>query len=112
MSREFSQKTREEMRERAGNCCEICRLRPIGCFHHRLLRSQGGFGTLENGMALCSGPGSCHEWIHNNTGESYELGYLIEMQPVTTGLKARHLPAARVVPQRQGIGPSIDRRPR
>ncbi len=60
---------------RSGGWCEF-----PGCtrhaqhFHHRLMRSQGGKGTVENCAHLCI---QCHTVVHANPAKSYELGLLI-----------------------------------
>lgn len=59
----------------------ICRAAIIpGCrgrgshVHHRKLRSQGGKDELDNLILLCEW---CHEYIHKNPAESYEVGWLV-----------------------------------
>lgn len=43
--------------------------------HHILRRSQGGQGTFENGLAVCT---SCHNFIHANPAISRTNGWLAE----------------------------------
>lgn len=70
---------RAEVASRSGGLCEIglegiCRVK-ADCFHHRLMRSQGGADTAENLLHLCN-PG-CHAYVHVNPEESYERGWLL-----------------------------------
>jgi 5-methylcytosine-specific restriction endonuclease McrA len=83
---EFSDDVRAQARVRGGNRCEgrctkSCTVR-IQTFHHRLRRTQGGKGTLENCLALCR---ACHDHIHAHPSESFIRGWLIR----GTGLPAR-----------------------
>lgn len=71
---EFSSDVRAEIRARAGGCCEVCRMSKIDHYHHKLMRSHGGKGTVANGLAVC---GSCHAIIHTHPYLSYTLGYLV-----------------------------------
>lgn len=78
VDREFGVSVREAVRQRADWRCERCRIQPIGEFHHKLRRSQGGLGTLENCAGLCSGfDGSCHAWVHDNVDAAVAEGWLI-----------------------------------
>lgn len=86
MNRDFPQSVRAAVRARAGDRCEACRLASIDHFHHKLRRGQGGVGSLENCAGLCH---VCHEWVHANPEDSYELGWLIKPGPVNMGLKAK-----------------------
>lgn len=69
----------EIVAERASGFCEIMN-RESGCngraehMHHRQLRSQGGEHTVSNLVHICA---ACHYWIHNNTGASYDVGWLV-----------------------------------
>jgi hypothetical protein len=75
---EFSDDVRRLVRRRAGGKCEAhCTKNctsAIRHFHHRLLRSQGGKGTLDNCLGVCAW---CHSWIHDHPLESYMRGWLI-----------------------------------
>lgn len=57
----------------------LCEVKVDGCrkygehFHHILRRSQGGKGTLENGLFVCR---NCHRWIHDHPSHSEEHGWL------------------------------------
>jgi hypothetical protein len=74
---EFSADVRTSVRSRAFARCEV--LAP-GCrggihhFHHRLLRSHGGTGTIENCLGVC---GPCHNAIHANPDWAYRHGLLV-----------------------------------
>lgn len=83
---EFPDEVKAQARVRAGNRCEGhcvkgCTVR-IQTFHHRLRRTQGGPGTLDNCLALCR---VCHSHIHDHPAESYLRGWLIR----GTGLPLR-----------------------
>ena len=65
---------------RAGYRCEICRIRPISQYHHRLRRSQGGKNNLANLLALCD---KCHFIVHDRPEQSYELGWLLRRNSLT-----------------------------
>lgn len=72
---DFPYSVKNAVRKRSGGWCEY-----PGCtrhahhFHHRLMRSQGGKGTVENCAHLCI---QCHTFVHANPAKSYELGLLI-----------------------------------
>jgi hypothetical protein len=87
VDRDFPPAVKADVCERADFRCEICRERPISCYHHRLRRSAGGLGTLDNCLGLCDGrfgtPG-CHEFVHANPKLSYELGYLLHAGAVAS----------------------------
>lgn len=75
---EFSDDVRRLVRRRAGGKCEAhctknC-TEQIRHFHHRLMRSQGGKGTIDNCLGVCL---PCHGHIHANPIESYLRGWLI-----------------------------------
>lgn len=74
VNREFSPKVRHLIYERAGYLCEVCREDSIDHCHHKLMRSQGGLGTVDNGLGVCH---ACHHHIHLNPYWSYINGYLI-----------------------------------
>lgn len=74
VDRDFPPAVREAVRVRADWRCEVCKRSPIDHFHHRLTRSQGGMGTLENCLAVCL---LCHAHIHDQPAHSYEQGWLI-----------------------------------
>jgi hypothetical protein len=82
---EFTAAVKQQIRDRAGDVCEICHERRLAHFHHRLMRSSGGLGTLANGMGCCH---LCHAQLHANPAESYANGWLLHAKPVNTGLKA------------------------
>lgn len=79
IDREFPADVKADVAERAGFRCEVCNVRPLQHYHHRLTRSAGGLGTIENCLGVCAGPpdGGCHARIHNNPAWAYEQGYLI-----------------------------------
>ncbi len=68
---------REKAFTRAGDKCEA---NWVGCTqkavhaHHRRMRSQGGLDTASNLLAVCE---RCHNAIHANPSEAYELGHLL-----------------------------------
>lgn len=74
---DFSDVTRQDLVDRSGGWCEVA---VPGCMgrgdqaHHRLRRSQGGKGTLANGLWVCR---ACHAYVHDHPAESYERGWLI-----------------------------------
>lgn len=68
---------RAALRERAGDCCEICGVRANNA-HHRRNKSQGGRDTLANLMLLCgSGTTGCHGNVTMNPKWAAESGYTI-----------------------------------
>lgn len=72
---DFPAKVKEAVRRRSGGWCEFPRCtRAAVAFHHRLMRSQGGPGTAENCMHLCT---SCHTFVHAHPAQSYEEGWLL-----------------------------------
>lgn len=75
---EFSDDVRRQVRRRArgkceAHCTKAC-TEMIRHFHHRLIRAQGGKGTLNNCLGVCQ---SCHDHIHANPVESYLRGWMI-----------------------------------
>lgn len=93
---EFSPAIRRAMYERDGFRCVRCgRHFPEGRgldAHHRHLRSQGGMGTLDNGISLCgSGTTGCHGWVHAHPALSYEAGWLVHSwdDPATVQVRRR-----------------------
>lgn len=78
---EFSQKTKDAVFARAGGRCEFpgC-TKPIECYHHRWRRGQGGPGTAENCLGLCTRD---HDYIHANVAESFQQGWLLHPPPLT-----------------------------
>ena len=70
-------KVREALKERAGDCCEICNA-PANNAHHRKNRSQGGQDVLSNLLLLCgSGTTGCHGWVTNHPRTSMERGWSV-----------------------------------
>jgi hypothetical protein len=73
---EFPPQVREMIALRSGGQCEangpLCRGRAVH-IHHILRRSQGGKGTVSNGLHVCT---PCHTWIHDHPAESVERGWL------------------------------------
>lgn len=75
VNREFSAKVKHEKRRRTAGRCEFPDCRRQGSqYHHRLMRSQGGLGTLDNCMLLCD---EHHGYVHAHPTEAYEHGWLI-----------------------------------
>lgn len=72
---DFAFAVKGKVRKRSGGWCEF-----PGCtrhaqhFHHRLMRSQGGAGSVDNCAHLCTG---CHSYVHANPRRAYELGLLV-----------------------------------
>lgn len=74
VDRSFPPAVRAEVEHRAGGRCERCGRNPIQEYHHKLMRSAGGMGTLDNCAGLCW---PCHGHVHANPTESYEHGWLL-----------------------------------
>lgn len=74
---EFSPAVRAEIERRSGGKCEactpICRSKAVH-IHHIRRRSQGGKGTVANGLHVCS---ICHTWIHDHPKEAEARGWLL-----------------------------------
>jgi 5-methylcytosine-specific restriction enzyme A len=88
--------TRITVFERDGNKCLRC-LGDATVVHHRRVKGMGGSRSpqthgLANLISLCS---PCHEHIHANPAESYELGFLVSKfntpsdVPVMVGTRQR-----------------------
>lgn len=79
---EFSPEIKAQADARAGFRCEaktpVC-TGTIRTHHHKLMKSHGGKGTLENCLAVCH---ACHVAIHRHTGLAYKMGWLIRSGPV------------------------------
>jgi hypothetical protein len=57
--------------------CEVCGIKPSGTLHEKLTRARGGsILDPENTVAVCVGPGSCHDRIHDNPAWATEMGLL------------------------------------
>lgn len=58
-----------------------CEIQLAGCLgraahrHERKRRAQGGDGSRENTIDVCS---ACHRWIHDHPSAAYGKGYLVE----------------------------------
>ncbi len=70
---EFHPTVRAEIERRSGGRCEANCSSPASHIHHIRRRSQGGEGTTENGLHVCS---DCHTWIHANPAKAEALGWL------------------------------------
>ena len=76
----FTEKTRDVIRSRAQDRCELCGVRVQGAqIHHRQARGMGGSKDAEarsaaNGLYLHD---RCHERIERNRTEAYEKGWLV-----------------------------------
>lgn len=75
---DFTPEVRRVIERRSGGRCEAvavagCR-RQADQVHHRLRRSQGGLGTISNGLHVCA---PCHTFIHGNPALSRERGWLL-----------------------------------
>lgn len=67
-------RVKQEVADRSGFVCEICRRARAVHPHHRKLRSQGGRHEAANLLHLCS---ACHSTVHASPDRSYSLGYLV-----------------------------------
>lgn len=56
----FKPKTRQAIVERDSGLCVKCK-GPYSEIHHVIFRSQGGKGTIDNGVCVCT---TCHGWAH------------------------------------------------
>jgi len=74
---QFHPAARAEIERRSNRQCEVgtkfCTIKGEH-IHHRLRRSQGGGGTVQNGLMCCR---ACHDWIHANPAIAYEKGWLL-----------------------------------
>lgn len=88
----FSQDTIQKIGERDGWKCVRCHSTTIESVpHHVIFKSQGGPGTVDNGVSICRG---CHDWAHGKRKgpagepakegrkwfEQYRIDYLISRQ--------------------------------
>ena len=72
---DFTPEAKREITRRSRGWCEMPGCQRYGQhLHHRLMRSQGGMGTAENGMHVCR---PHHEYIHAHPALAYEMGWLI-----------------------------------
>lgn len=67
-------KTSLRVKERSGGVCEACGMDRGEHVHHRKLRSQGGDNQQTNLIYVSA---ACHDRIHMNPKDSYELGLLV-----------------------------------
>jgi len=92
----FPQAVTDAALERSGGHCERCG-RWIGdgswAPHHRRPKGAGGTilpdtHTLPNCLVVCH---ACHAWIHNNSTESTDAGWLVRHpgDPATTAVLVR-----------------------
>lgn len=58
---EFSPSVRRAIIKRDRGLCVRCGA-PYHSIHHVIFRSQGGKGTVDNGVCTCL---RCHEWAHS-----------------------------------------------
>ena len=76
----FTEKTRELIRARAQDRCELCGISVQDAqIHHRQARGMGGSKDIEsrsaaNGLYLHD---RCHERIERNRTEAYQNGWLV-----------------------------------
>ena len=82
----FTEKTRNTIKERAGNRCEMCGIRcDNGQIHHRQPRGMGGSRESEsraaaNGLYLHE---RCHFNIERNRSDAYGNGWLVHKWEVS-----------------------------
>ncbi|MFS1511861.1 HNH endonuclease [Chengkuizengella sp. SCS-71B] len=74
----FDTNTKRTIVERDGALCVNCG-HSYHDIHHIIFKSQGGPGTVDNGVCVCR---KCHSWAHtSNEGrrwfEGYRLRYLV-----------------------------------
>jgi hypothetical protein len=82
-------KVRAALKQRAGECCELCGL-PGNNAHHRKNRSQGGANALSNLLLLCgSGTTGDHGWVTEHPAEAYANGWSVPSfrDPVVTPVR-------------------------
>ena len=88
----FSTATRETVRQRAGDRCELCGSRiEVAHFHHRRPRGMGGSRKQETGGAAnCLLLHSrCHDGIESNRQRALDNGWLVSQwrDPATVPVK-------------------------
>lgn len=65
----FSPKTIQAIGERDGWLCVKCKSPYIESVpHHVIFKSQGGLGTIDNGVTICR---PCHDWAHGKRKGPY-----------------------------------------
>lgn len=85
-------KTRQQLHERANDCCELCGEPNATNAHHRMNRSVGGRHELSNLLLVCgSGTSGCHGWITEHPAWAHRNGYTVKSYE-TPALKRVHLP--------------------
>lgn len=88
----FSEKVRNQIRDRANDRCEMCgSLALYHQIHHRRPRGMGGSKDPDTGSAangLWVHP-SCHSKIESNREQAYQKGYLVRqgMDPTSIPVK-------------------------
>lgn len=93
-SANFSEKVKRTVSARAFGCCEVglpgCTGR-LEQYHHRLMRSAGGAGTVSNCCGIC---GPCHLFVHSHPTWAYRHGLLVRRgrKPFEIGPVARCAP--------------------
>lgn len=78
-SGEFTDKTRDLIKDRAGQRCEVCGLTGTTQIHHRQPRGMGGSAarpirSAANGLLVHV---DCHRRIEINRAKAYLLGHLV-----------------------------------
>lgn len=76
----FSTSVRKAIVKRDKGLCVRCGS-PYDNIHHITFASQGGLGTVDNGVCVCF---SCHEWAHSGREgrewfEQYREQHLLEV---------------------------------
>lgn len=86
---EFPESTRQVVRARSGGRCEVRSLACTGTaahFHHRKLKRHKDQRPI-NCLHACT---PCHRHIHDNTGKSYLMGWLVHSWAEPADIPSRY----------------------